>query len=191
MNPCPSSPFSELARSFVAVFTALCGCVAARAGRDHSVIPLTNLLWTRLNRGKHRLVALADKWVAGWRPAPAKARGSRAGGTRAAYARLPYGSAWIYGLLQHEAAAARTGLEAVLGVAETRRFLDDVPAARRILRPICGMLAVVPPVAIAGIPPAPVPRPVKVRLVRVSSMGFREYSDGTVVVPEGIVFENR
>ncbi len=141
-----STPFGlpdtapELARRFAVIMAGLGALIARRFLKMPHLAGFTLLLWGRLNRSVRRFYRALTQ-------PPAKARAARArmecgDGTRARPVALPPGRGWIVRELGWEAAFYLGQLEALLAEVATRAALARVPAAGRILRPICRMLGV-------------------------------------------------
>ncbi len=131
--------------------------------------PLLVLLWTRLQHVSQRLAALAARAAAGraltrrrvapltparrvpptpWVPPAPWA-------PPAPWPRLPHKFAWLVRLVP-EAASYGSQLRHLLTEPEMAALLAASPQARRLLRPLCRMLAVAPPQAV---PRAKLPLP--------------------------------
>ena len=190
MNAFTAPSLTAMAQWVGGIIASFCQAVAERGGRDRAAAPMVVLLYTRMLRIGRRFDRVVARLIAGWRPGVPVARAS-AGVPRArsAAARVPSGYRWLFAFVQPAAAALRSRMEHVLADPVMQQLLAEVPAARRAVLPICRMVGL--KVAEDGemVAPRP-PRPVKVRLVHVSSMGWREYSDGTVVEPEGLYLKN-
>ena len=175
------------------ILATFCQGLAERGGRDRAAAPLVVALYARMRRIEQRFNRVVAKLLAGWRPAE-RVVGARAGRARVRPERsvegtIPQGYRWLFQFVQPAAATLRSRMEFVLADPVMRTLLAEVPAARRAILPICRMVGI----AVGGdgvVAAQRPPRPVKVRLVHVSSMGWREYSDGTVVEPEGLYLKN-
>jgi len=158
--------FTPLAQWLTLIVTALQKAAAARAGRDHAVVPLVTLLWTRLAR----FDTLVARLTAGHPAAPARQRTrptSTASARKAPAAglRLPRSHTWLIRLLPGEAASYGCQLQALLADPQMAALLAAAPEAGRILRPLCRLLAITPE-GLLALPstagkPAPKPRPAK------------------------------
>jgi len=174
----PNAP--SLSARLTAIIDHLCQAAAARlaatarlrvrqpageasAGRPKTLSgPLLILLWTRLQALSRRLAALAA-WAAAGR-ALTRRRGlnvaPRAPTRRpppAPFPRLPHKFAWLVRLVP-EAACYGSQLRHLLAEPEMAALLAASPQARRLVRPLCRMLAVPPP-AVPGAPPPDPPDP--------------------------------
>jgi len=140
-----STPFGlpetapELARRFAMIMAGLGALVARRFVKMPHLTGFTLLLWGRLNRAVQRFYR-ALTIVA--KPRAPRARVER---TRQMRLRLPSGRGWIMRELGWEAAAYLLQLEALLAEMATQAALAQAPRAARIMRPICRMLGVTPP----------------------------------------------
>jgi len=167
----PNTP--NLSARLTAIIDALCQAAAARLGvrrtaREASAgvsRPLSGtlliLLWTRLRHVSQRLAALAARAAAGRAltrrprsrhvapPTPARR-------APAPWPRLPRKFAWLVRLVP-EAACYGPQLHHLLSEPEMAALLAASPQARRLLRPLCRMLAVAPPHAAPQAKPPPDP----------------------------------
>ncbi len=119
------------------------------------------LLWTRLQHVSRRLAALAARAAAGRAltrrhvapPTPARRAPPAPWVPPTPWAppapspRLPYKFAWLVRLVP-EAACYGSQLRHLLAEPEMAALLAASPQARRLLRPLCRMLAVAPPQAV-------------------------------------------
>jgi len=151
----PNAP--SLSARLTTIIDLLCQAAAARVGRRWRAWGVADgrsgvlsgmqmvLLWTRLRRVSHRLAALAARAAAGRaltrryvaplapiRQAPA-----------APFPRLPHKFAWLVRLVP-EAASSGSQLRHLLAEPEMAALVAASPQARRLLRPLCRMLAVEP-----------------------------------------------
>ena len=150
------------------------GLVDGRGGASVGVSrplsgPLLVLLWTRLQHVSQRLAALAARAAAGRAltrrrvaPLPPARRvpptpwvPPAPWAPPAPFPRLPSKFAWLVRLVP-EAACYGSQLRHLLTEPEMAALLAASPQARRLLRPLCRMLAVAPP---AAVPPAKPPPP--------------------------------
>ena len=160
-------PLPGLAATFAQILDGLSQAVAARMSRPprlpltyfrpsnaRPIFTLMLLLYTRLRRMSVRFAALAARAKAGTlgprplRPLgpPRPARGGE---------HLPRGIGWLIPLLPYRAAGYGGQLNHLLSRPEMKALLDAAPQARRMLRPLCRMLAIPEP---APVPPRR-PRP--------------------------------
>ena len=121
--------------------------IARRFLRDPRFFKLTGPLWSWLNRtvqrfGRVRMVPAAP--VAAPRP-------QRVRTVPVDRVRLPSGRGWLVRALGWEAAGFGSQLQALLAEPELQALLIAVPAAGRILRPLCRMLGVEPMGAVAPV----------------------------------------
>jgi len=168
----PNAP--SLSARLTAVIDLLCQATAARlaaaarlgvrrlageaiAGRSKTLSgPLLILLWTRLQVVSRRLAALAARAAAGRAltrrhitPLPPIRRTPPA-----PFPHLPHKFAWLVRLVP-EAACHGSQLRHLLAEPEMEALLAVSPQARRLLRPLCRMLAVEPPQAVPRAKPPP------------------------------------
>ena len=73
--------------------------------------------------------------------------------------RVPGGKMWLVKVLGWEAGGHASQLGALLAEPEMRAVLEAVPAVGRILRPLCRMLGIEVPGAIAAVPVVRVRKP--------------------------------
>jgi len=163
----PNAP--SLSARLTAIIDLLCQAAAARVGRQRraggeaSVAParplsgpLTVLLWTRLQLVSRRLAALAARAAAGralTRRLVAPLTPIRRA-PPAPFPRLPHKFAWLVRLVP-QAANSGSQLRHLLSEPEMAALLAASPQARRLLRPLCRMLAVAPEDAFPPAKPPP------------------------------------
>jgi len=171
----------NLSARLTAIVDALCQAAAARlgvrrpagvrrtageaiAGRSKTLSgTLLILLWSRLQYVSRLLAALAARAAAGralTRRLPATPLKLAHRAPQAAWPRLPHKFAWLVRLVP-EAACYGSQLRHLLSEPEMAALLAASPQARRLLRPLCRMLAVAPPHAVprAKLPPPDPPQP--------------------------------
>ena len=144
--PAPTSLSNHLA----IIVGAMRGALAARCAKDRAAAPLILLAWTRLGRLAARFERLMAQVRAGRLPAapvvrrraPAVPRRFRPPGVPQPL-RLPRGFGWLLRLVR-ETAAFSGQVETLLADPEMAALLATSPQARRILRPLCHMLAIRP-----------------------------------------------
>ena len=152
-----------LATLFCAILSSLRSAVAAHSGRVGVRGPIFGLLWGRLGRTASRFEALFARWQAGKLPKRREPRASRPTTPRER-PRLPQGRAWLLHepeIFRLPAAGSRSQLEHLFANPTFEQFVQAVPQAGRILRPLCHMLGIDPP----G-PLRPPPRPPRFRQPR-------------------------
>jgi hypothetical protein len=148
--------------SFAIIFTGLRAAIAARAASDRTLTALLVLVWTRLGRLQTRLERLIAHWRAGTIPAP---RPSRAGRKRKHTTKpnFPTAPAWLVARVGYTAAGFGSQLRHALTDPEWAAFLAAAPQANRLLRPLCHMLGIEPPIKLSRAPrparPKPPPKP--------------------------------
>jgi hypothetical protein len=136
--------FSNILRDLQAV-------IAAKAARERALTVLLVALWGRIGRMATRLERLVALWRAGKLPT---ARAPRAPSERvrervreraiSVRVTFPTGAGWLTRKLGYEAAAFGGQLRHLLTDAECKAFLEAVPQAGRILRPLLRMLSIDP-----------------------------------------------
>ena len=131
-------------RAAVANSSALGSANPAHAERVRARTALLVLVWGRIGRMANRFETLFARWRAGTLPKP---RPSRAGAptTPRETARYPAGRAWLVHVVGYEAAGPASQLQHLLAHPDMAEFLHAAPQAGRILRPLCHMLGIDPP----------------------------------------------
>ena len=145
-------------RAAVANSSALKSANPAHAERARARSALLVLVWGRIGRMANRFEALFARWRAGTLP---KFRSSRAGAptTPREKSRFPAGRAWLVHVVGYEAAGRASQLQHLLARPDMAEFLQAAPQAGRILRPLCHMLGIDPPLAAPPLEPQqPQPR---------------------------------
>ena len=145
---------------FAGIIDGLCRAVAARGGgRDRLAGPLVILIWSRLRRIAAQIIALAARIEAGrHRCYPARRPPRRpAAPRRHVRPALPHGFAWLLPLVPWAAAGYGSQLRHLLAEPEFAALVDAAPQMRRLLRPLCRMLAVPLPRPRAAEPAPPPP----------------------------------
>ncbi len=146
----PTPPFNlpattpELALRLGLVLAGLVALVARRFLRMPRLAGFTVLLYGRIARAAWRFARAL------MRPATnpvARVRKARANSDRARAPGLPQGRGWLVRELGWEAAGCASQLQALLDDPAMQAALAALPAAGRILRPLCRMLGVPGPVA--------------------------------------------
>jgi hypothetical protein len=128
--------------SFSNLLTRLQAAIAVVAARQQTLTVLLVAVWGRIGRISARLERLVALWRAGMLPKPRVRRGQVAGtAPRVVVSGLPRIPGWLL-VAVREAAPIGAGLESMLSEAECAAFLEAAPQARRLLRPLCRMLAV-------------------------------------------------
>ncbi len=142
------------AERFASIIALLCRTVAASIAGGRLAGPLIILIWRRLNRMGIRFAAIAARHDAGTLRPPRR----RPQAPRPPLARprkpdpLPRGKAWLLRLVP-EAAGGASQLQHLLADAEMAALIAAAPQAGRILRPLCRMLGIPLPAALAPPPP--------------------------------------
>ena len=135
----PSLSLAELIRG-------LRGSVAAWGGLGWLSLPLVLLLYRRLGEIGRRMEGLASRFAAGRvrrRTARAAAAPATDRGGRRPVGRIwPRRFGWLVTAAGWQAAGYGSQLRAALETPEMVALLAAVPQARRVLRPLCRMLAV-------------------------------------------------
>ena len=120
------------------------------------------LVWGRIGRMANRFDNLFAHWRAGTLPKP---RPSRAGAPimLRETARFPTGRAWLVHVVGYEAAGRASQLQHLLANPDMAEFLQAAPQAGRILRPLCHMLGIDPPIEATRALPPPLKPPTPAR----------------------------
>ncbi len=145
MSSLAAPAVTGLSHRLALILDGLCRVVGARGARDRALTPTMNLLWARLRRMAARFDRLAARVRSASRPAAPAAtlrRTPRAQRPQPA-GRLPRGFAWLIRLAP-EAAAYGGQLQYMLADQEMAALLAAEPKLRRLLRPLCRMLAIRP-----------------------------------------------
>ena len=133
--------------SFSNILRDLQSVIAAKAARERALTVLLVALWGRIARMGTRLERLVALWRTGKLPKARAPRGEAAR-VRAPRARasvtFPTGAGWLTRKLGYEVAAFGGQLRHLLTDAECKAFLEAVPQAGRILRPLLRMLSIDP-----------------------------------------------
>ena len=145
----PPAPTS-LSHHLAIIVGAMRGALAARCAKDRAAAPLILLAWTRLGRLAARFERLMAKVRAGRLPAAPFVR-RRVAAVPGVFRppglpqplQLPRGFGWLLRLVR-ETAAYSGQVETLLADPEMAALLATSPQARRILRPLCHMLAIRP-----------------------------------------------
>jgi hypothetical protein len=154
-----------LAAQIVWTVEDLLKVLAVEAGKLRTPGLLARALWSRVRRFERRFGALYAQWKAGTlpkarvrkgsspQPSPQRGEGEGLAGdpvvSRPA-SLLPRGVGWMYKTLPASAAAFRSMLEPLIGeLPEMKAFVSEVPQAGRLLRPMCRMVGIKPPVWLA------------------------------------------
>jgi len=180
----PPAPAERL----TVIIALLCRAVAARGAGGWLGGVSVILVWSRLRRLASRFVRLAARLEAGTKPAPPRPAAPRPKRPKPPH-RLPRGHAWLVRLVP-EAASGASQLQHLLAEPEMAALIAATPQMGRLLRPLCRMLGVAPPPAIAKPPPvtgASPSRPAAVRAPRASPPAPRprprRTSSGLVALP--------
>ena len=147
-----------------AIIGLLCRTVAARSAGGFLGGLSVILIWTRLRRIAARVAGLAARRGVAPRHRPPRMQSERPA-RPAPKPRLPRGTAWLVRLVP-ETACGAAQLQHLLTEPDMAELIAATPQMGRLLRPLCRMLGVAPPPAIATPPrplvPAPPSRPVAV-----------------------------
>ena len=131
--------------SFSNILSDLQAVIAVHAARNRALTVLLVALWGRIARMRTRLERLVALWRAGKLPA---ARAPRVRGTTQRQVRttqsFPASLGWLTRKLGYEAAVFGSQLRHLMTDAECAAFLEAVPQAGRILRPLLRMLSIDP-----------------------------------------------
>ncbi len=136
---------TSLSQRLALIIDGVCRVVVARDAKDRALTPMMNLLWARLRRMAARFDCLAARVCAGRLPAAPAAtlRPTPRAQRRPPAGRLPRGFAWLIRLAP-EVAAYGCQLQHMLADPELAALLCAEPKLRRLLRPLCRMLAIRP-----------------------------------------------
>jgi hypothetical protein len=142
----------SLAARMRGILAPLAALVAHAFLRHPTRAPLILALWRYLNRTAARFERLMAHIAAGRLP-----RTSRHGRSGPRPAPLPRQPAWLIRDLGYRAGAYRSQLESLLAEPAVAQLLAITPAAARLLRPLCRMLAIPAPgpAPIQAVPPPP------------------------------------
>ena len=163
----------ELGRRFAAILAGLATLIA-RAFLRHPRAALIMPLWRYLTHTARRFDRLMAHIATGRLPrksAPGRTRPPTEPGAAPRAAAFPNTPAWLVIDLKHEGAYFRGQIEALLAEPASAQLLAAHPAAARLLRPLCHMLALdrpgpaKPPRPSRAKPPRP-PKPPAPRLAR-------------------------
>jgi hypothetical protein len=131
--------------SFSNILSDLQAVIAVHSARNRALSLLLVAVWGRIARMKTRLERLVALWRAGKLPkarAP-QARGALVAGLGARKG-FPTSTGWLTRMLGYEVAAFGGQLRHLMTDAECVAFLEAVPQAGRILRPLLRMLSIDP-----------------------------------------------
>ena len=161
---------TDLTTPFRTILDGLKVTLGLIAHRDARVRALLTLTWYRIHRTINRFERLVTLWQSGKlpKPRPRAARAKRPAPTTPK-PRLPSGQAWLVRRLQdHHVNTRASQLQHFLAnTEELQDFLAAAPQANRLLRPLCRMLGVPPPVPLPPRVQAARPaRPLKPRRAR-------------------------
>ena len=165
-----ADPPVTLNQRIALIIRRLAEVVGVRAHFERTLLPLMILLSLRLSSLQRRFNALTAR-IAEGRPAPRRGK-SRAGRPRPRplapkpVLRLPSKFGWVTNLLGADAVYFRNQLEEMLHKdPELAALIAAEPAAGRILRPLCRLLAI-PLIPALRLPPRPAPKPRPSRATR-------------------------
>ena len=140
---------TDLTTPFRTILDGLKVTLGLIAHRDARVRALLTLTWYRIHRTINRFERLVTLWQSGKlpKPRPRAARAKRPAPTTPK-PRLPSGQAWLVRRLQdHHVNTRASQLQHFLAnTPELQDFLAAAPQANRLLRPLCRMLGLAPPV---------------------------------------------
>ena len=175
---------STIATRFREILTGLRAAIGMHLDKDRARDAIFVLVWHRIGRMANRFDALFAKWQAGTLPKPRPSRPGRTGKPRDPQLRLPQGRVWLVAAVGYHAAGRAGQLQHLFTDPDFDKFLQAVPQAGRILRPLCHMLGIDPPAPLR-LPPRPrtvaprKPRPPKAPPLQpehpIYPVGFRSY----------------
>ena len=135
---------SGLSQRLAAIVAGLLRAVGAQGMRNRALVPLFDLVWRRVTRLRNRFARLIALLLAGKLPRQHLPRhrpvaaADRTAPTPAL--RLPSGTFWLIEAVPYEAAGYGGQLQALMSDPAMQTLLASVPAAARILRPLCRLL---------------------------------------------------
>ena len=148
-------------RAAVANSSALRSLNPAHAERVRARTAMLVLVWGRIGRMANRFEKLFARWRANTLPNRTLPRPRPARASEPATPRKnpgwPTGRAWLVHVVGYEAAGRASQLQHLLAHPDMAAFLHAAPQAGRILRPLCHMLGIAPPLAPAPLEPQPPP----------------------------------
>jgi hypothetical protein len=195
VSPTPSDTLRtaapDLARQVGLVLGGLCTAIKLGSIGKTLVQALIDLAFMRVSRTRHRLERLLARVAAGWLPGPtaprapvvadpAVPRRRRVGAP--ALGRLPRGRMWLVRMLGYHVAGSGSQLDHLLADPAMAEFVAAVPAAARMLRPLCRTLGISPPVL--GFPPPKPPKPARPKRVAQSAIAQVYAAMGALPAPE-------
>ncbi len=147
-------------------------------------------LWGRVGRAQARIARFLTRLQAGTLP-PVRVRTEaeklRRKGREVPDARaLAHDLGWVREQALMELNLARGATEALLAEPQVQRLLAAEPRFAKMMRGLCRLLDL--DVSVPGYKPPKRKSVPGAALVQVSSLGFREYVDGRVEPPPGLVF---
>ncbi len=192
MNDIIHSPtaIERLADALTRVLLAFRQGVANKVAHLHPYSLILMALWGRVGQAQQRIVRFLARVQAGTLP-PVRVRSEaekvRRKEREVSRERAPaHDLVWVREVALMELNLARGHTEALLAAPEVQALMAAEPRFAKLVRGVCKLLdldAVVPGWVRRR------PRAVQVKPVgRASSLGFREYSDGGVRPPPGLVF---
>ncbi len=189
--PSPT-PIERLADALTRVLLAFRQGVANKVAHLHPYTMILMALWGRVGRAQLRIARFLARVQAGTllpvrvRSDAEKARRKEREAGREHGAEVAHDLAWVREVALMELNTARGHTEALLAAPEVQALMAAEPRFAKLVRGVCKLLdldAVVPGWVRRR------PRAVQVKPVgKPSSLGFREYSDGRVEPPPGLVF---
>ncbi len=157
---------ADLARRLGVILAALAAVVARRFLRVPGRMGLIVPLWRWLTHAARRFERAALRPARPARPAGAR---RKVEAPDLARPRLPGSRGWMVRELGWEAAGYASQLGHLLAEPEMQALMLASPAVARMLRPLCRVLGVDPmPAALQVAKPAPVPKAVRPKRVRVA-----------------------
>ena len=152
--PTTTEPGHRLAAIMAGMAAVVAHHVAGLRAISSALVPMLSLLTWRLGRIAQRLDRLMLRWQAGTLPRPRPPHAPRPAAEASLRINVPrinvppiyvpQGHAWLIRLVQ-PTAQYMPQLERFLADPQTRALVAAAPQAGRLLRPLCRMLAIVPP----------------------------------------------
>ncbi len=188
----PQSLLERIADTLTSVLFGFRQGVANKVAHLHPFGVVLMALWGRVGRAQRRITRFLARLKAGILPPvrqrteEQKARRQQREAGREHKPEVAHDLAWVRDRAMLELNLARGQTEHLLAEPEVQALLAAEPRFARMVRGLCRLLDL--DVVVPGYTP-PKRRTLPVAtVVRVSALGFREYMDGRVEPPPGLVF---